>query len=106
MHQYELPGYPASHGCVRMYRDDANWLYHWTDQWAIEEGHVSIHGTPVVIFGEYPHGERKPWFSLEQNNEAVKITPEELTRILEEYLPTILERQAKREAAAASPLEV
>ncbi len=32
IHQYELPGYPASHGCVRMYRDDSNWLYHWTDQ--------------------------------------------------------------------------
>lgn len=106
MHQYELPGYPASHGCVRMYRDDANWLYHWTDQWAIEEGQVSLHGTPVVIFGEYPHGERRPWLSLEENNEAVKITQDELSQVLEEYLPTILERQAKRENNARQDLEM
>lgn len=26
MHGYSMPGYPASHGCVRIYNDDALWL--------------------------------------------------------------------------------
>ncbi len=97
MHQYELPGYPASHGCVRMYRDDANWLYHWADQWKIEEGQIAAHGTPIVIFGEYPHGERKPWLQMQQNNSAVSISSEQLMQVLQEYLSTVIERQSQRD---------
>lgn len=102
MHQYELPGYPASHGCVRMYRDDANWLYHWADQWTVEEGQIATHGTPVVIFGEYPHEERKPWLQMEQNNAAVKISSEQLMEVMQEYLPLVKERQAKRDSLEMS----
>ena len=98
MHQYELPGYPASHGCVRMYRDDANWLYHWADQWTVEDGQIATHGTPIVIFGEYPHGERKPWLQMEKNNAAVKISSEQLMEVMQEYLPLVMERQAKRDS--------
>ena len=29
LHQYALPGKPASHGCVRMLAEDAKWLYQW-----------------------------------------------------------------------------
>lgn len=36
---YEVPGYNASHGCVRMYPEDAKWLNHiFTDG----ESHVSV----------------------------------------------------------------
>ncbi|MEI8185207.1 MAG: L,D-transpeptidase [Chlorobiaceae bacterium] len=30
MHQQSLPGYPASHGCVRMLQEDAERLFFWT----------------------------------------------------------------------------
>ncbi|PHR33699.1 MAG: hypothetical protein COA38_04605 [Fluviicola sp.] len=98
MHQYALPGFPASHGCIRLYRDDANWLYHWADQWIIENSKVAVHGTPVVIFGEYPYGQKKPWLLLAEDMKALEITPEALTSVTEEYLPTIMERQLKRDS--------
>ena len=36
-HQYELPGLPASHGCVRMLERDAQWLYRWGREWTLDE---------------------------------------------------------------------
>src|SRR6478672_4771299 len=32
-HQYELPGYPASHSCLRMTEKDAKFMYDWADEW-------------------------------------------------------------------------
>lgn len=98
MHQYALPGYPASHGCIRMYRDDAYWIYHWADQWIIEDGQIAVHGTPVLIFGEYPYDQGKPWLNLPKDKDAMTITPAALMSETKEFLPTILERQAKRDS--------
>jgi len=98
MHQYALPGYPGSHGCVRLFKDDANWLYHWADQWVIENSKVAVHGTPVLIFGEYPYDEGKPWLKLTEDMTAIEITPDILSAEMEEFLPTIMERQAKRDS--------
>ena len=98
MHQYALPGYPASHGCIRMYREDAKWLYYWADQWIIENSKITVYGTPVVIFGEYPYGGQKPWWLLANDNKALEHTPEALFNELDEFLPTILERQMKRDS--------
>lgn len=102
MHQYALPGYPASHGCVRLYRDDSNWIYHWADQWKIKDGKIDVHGTPVVIFGEYPYGESKPWIAHSSEENGLKISPEELNQVMGDYLPTIMERQAKRDSVEMS----
>jgi lipoprotein-anchoring transpeptidase ErfK/SrfK len=96
MHQYALPGYPASHGCVRLYRDDANWLYNWADQWIVENSKISVHGTPVVIFEEYPYGQKRPWLLLAEDVKAMEITAENLESVVDGYLPTILKRQFKR----------
>jgi hypothetical protein len=104
MHQYALPGYPASHGCVRLYRDDANWLYHWADQWSIENGKVAVYGTPVVIFGEYPYGQQKPWLTKAKEIGGLKISTETLLSITEEYLPTVMERQEKRDSVERNQL--
>jgi len=98
LHEYALPGVPASHACARLYRDDAYWLYHWADQWVIEDSKIAVYGTPVVIFGSYPFDGRKPWLNLEKNNKAMEITPAELMKATKEYLPTIMERQAKRDS--------
>lgn len=104
MHQYALPGYPASHGCVRLYRDDSNWIYEWADQWKIRDGQIEIHGTPVVIFGEYPYGEEKPWIADSHQENGLQISPEVLSETLNEYLPTIMERQEKRDSIEMNQL--
>ncbi|MBU2018243.1 MAG: L,D-transpeptidase, partial [Bacteroidetes bacterium] len=57
MHEYALPGYPASHACVRLYQEDANWLYYWADQWVLDHSKIAVYGTPVVIFDAYPFGQ-------------------------------------------------
>ena len=61
MHQYALPtSGPASHGCIRMLDPDAQWLYHWTDGWQVENQRDPIssvgakivsEGTMVLIIG-------------------------------------------------------
>ena len=98
LHEYALPGYPASHACIRLYREDAKWLYYWADQWTIKDHMVSVFGTPVVIFGEYPFGERKPWLLQAENNVALEITPSVLMKETQDFLPTIIERQVKRDS--------
>jgi len=65
-HQYELPGFPASHSCIRMRETDARWLYDFAQQWTLDATGRKIikTGTPVYIFGRYPWGKRRPWFEL------------------------------------------
>ncbi len=62
-HEYALPGKPASHGCVRLLSRDARWVYDWGRTWTLDERgrHVTEAGAPVLILGEYPHGETPPW---------------------------------------------
>lgn len=98
IHQYALPGYPASHSCVRLYKKDAFWLYNWIDQWVLDQSEISAYGTPVIIYGAYPFDERKPWWLLADNNKALEITPSEMDTVLNDFLPIILERQAKRDS--------
>lgn len=84
-HEYSLPGYPASHGCVRMYRDDAKFIYNWADMWEIDHGKVVKNGTPFMIFGEYNYNAGKPWHNLSQDMKANDLTQEEI-QTLEDYL--------------------
>jgi lipoprotein-anchoring transpeptidase ErfK/SrfK len=66
-HQFELPGYAASHACARMLQRDAQWLYQWGDQWVLsaDKRSVDIPGTPVLVVGHFGHGKPGPWSDLE-----------------------------------------
>ena len=90
MHQYFLPGYPASHGCVRMQEKDAKWIYNWADLWKVsaKTGAVTITGTPVIIFGDYVFGATPPWINLPNDKQATMLTSLELEEIFS-YLPVI-----------------
>ena len=35
-HAYSLPGYPASHGCIRLLERDAQWLFEWGQAWLLD----------------------------------------------------------------------
>ncbi|MDA1314252.1 MAG: L,D-transpeptidase [Acidobacteria bacterium] len=62
-HRFELPGYPASHGCVRLLECDAKWLYTWGDQWQLgpRGWTVETPGTAVWIVGAYDYNGDRPW---------------------------------------------
>ena len=96
-HQYDLPGYPASHSCLRLLEKDAKQLYEWADQWVlIDDENVKFKGTPVIVFGSYPFGEPKPWLQLVKNPKALTISESEMEKITLPYLATILKEQEKR----------
>lgn len=63
LHQYSLPGRPASHGCVRLLADDAKWLYRWGDEWTLDDEtrEVERPGTLVVLTGRYDFTAPQPW---------------------------------------------
>jgi hypothetical protein len=97
-HQYELPGYPASHSCLRLQEKDAKYLYTWADQWILKDDeNVLIRGTPVIVFGSYPFGEAKPWLQLVQDPKALNISAAEIEKTTKPYLNAILSEQKKRE---------
>src|SRR5215475_1055566 len=88
-HQYDLPGYPASHGCLRLLEDDAAWIYGWADQWTLSSDHrrVDAYGTPVIVFGKYDYGKQAPWKHLATDYSAASVTGSELEEAIRPDLP-------------------
>lgn len=103
-HEYDLPGYPASHSCLRLLREDAKYLYNWADQWILNKGGATVkaNGTPVIVFGDYNWGKKKPWKSLESDPNSNEISVDEIGKIIEPHLSKILEEQTKREKVIAA----
>jgi hypothetical protein len=66
-HEQDLPGRPASHGCIRMLGDDAQWLYEWADPWTLTAGGTRVLklGTPVLVLGNYDFSAAPPWQSID-----------------------------------------
>ncbi|MES2766003.1 MAG: L,D-transpeptidase [Bacteroidota bacterium] len=97
LHKYELPGYPASHSCVRLLEHDAKWIYDWADAWILlkTSGKVA-EGTPVIIMDKYEFGKRKPWMKLAEDPEAAMVTNEEIQTQLDKYLDKMKSEAQKR----------
>lgn len=96
-HQYDMPGFPASHSCLRLQEKDAKYLYEWADQWVlVDDENVKFKGTPVVVFGSYPFGQPKPWLQLVKNPKALTITEIEMEKVTAPFLETILKEQEKK----------
>jgi lipoprotein-anchoring transpeptidase ErfK/SrfK len=104
IHEYAMPGYPASHACARLLESDAFWFYHWAEQWILSANEVNIiaYGTPVILFGKYAFGSRRPWRQLAEDPEAVHISEKQLKEITSGYLEEILKRQSVRDSVLAS----
>jgi hypothetical protein len=96
-HQYDMPGYPASHSCLRLHEKDAKDLYGWADQWVlIDDENVKFKGTPVIVFGSYPFGKAKPWLQLVKDPKSLTISESEIEEITKPHLETILKEQGKK----------
>ncbi len=102
-HQYDLPAHPASHSCLRLLMDDAKWMYDFGDQWILDKNGKTLiaKGTPVIVFGDYNWGGRKPWKQLSQNSEATQYTSDQLNKEIQPYLQEILDEQKNRENVLA-----
>lgn len=74
-HQFDLPGYPASHACVRMLERDAEWLYAWGDQWKLEPDrrYVAVPGSLVIIVGRPVSP--APWTAADRMRTPIELPP-------------------------------
>lgn len=63
-HEFELPGVPMSHACVRLLSRDAQWIFNWGQSWALDaKGQLQTPGTPVLIIGAYNFDAPGPWLT-------------------------------------------
>jgi hypothetical protein len=87
LHQYALPGYPASHSCVRLTAENAKWLYHWVDTWVLSrDGKVKTkNGTPVIIYGAYDYKKVSPSKILDKDLEPFMVSEVELDAAVHTY---------------------
>jgi lipoprotein-anchoring transpeptidase ErfK/SrfK len=61
-HEFDLPGFPQSHACVRLLARDAEWIYKWGEGWTLDaKGQLLTRGTPVIVMGAYAFGSPAPW---------------------------------------------
>jgi lipoprotein-anchoring transpeptidase ErfK/SrfK len=98
-HQYSLPGYPASHSCLRLQERDARYLYDWADQWVLADAEtIKVKGTPVIVFGKYDFKAPKPWMQLLTDPACLNITDEEMQQIVQPHLNAILKEQKNKAA--------
>jgi hypothetical protein len=99
IHQYDMPGYPASRGCIRLLRDDAQWLYNWLDLWVPSGDWKTsvVHGTAVIVFGQYHFGRKPPWKELADNPRAADVPLADIEKALDKYLKVIEQRAEERQ---------
>jgi len=104
MHQFDLPGYPASHACARLLEDDAKWIYDWAEQWILTKDQSTIlaYGTPVIIYGEYKFKKKPLWKYLVINPDTTDVSKTELDSVINKYLPVIENRVAVRDSVIAA----
>lgn len=97
-HQYALPGYPASHSCLRLREEDAKYLYTWAEQWELKgTDDILAKGTPLIVFGSYDFDGKKPWLQLGTNPKALDITAADIEKYTAAHLEDILAQQKKRD---------
>ncbi len=104
IHQFELPGYPASHSCARLLQADAEWIYYWADQWILTKDgeRINAYGTPVIIYGKYNYKSPPPWKLLSENPDADKLTENDLNDVINKHLSMIVKRKNQRDSLLIS----
>lgn len=90
-HQFDMPGRPVSHSCVRQFRDDAMWLYSWGKGWQYDTSGTAIplSGTPVIIIDIFDFSRKRggPWLELTSNRDGIVSLPDKPMEIEEALIP-------------------
>ncbi|MBI3257945.1 MAG: L,D-transpeptidase [Ignavibacteriae bacterium] len=91
-HQFEMPGRPVSHSCVRQFLADAEWLFKWVRGAKIDkEKHqfIPFTGTPVIILDVFDFSRRwgGPWRELTTNKDITIPLPDKPMEVEEALIP-------------------
>jgi hypothetical protein len=96
-HEYEMPGYPASHSCLRLQEEDAKFLYNWADQWILKgTDNILANGTPVIVFGTYNFDGPKPWKQLVNDPAALQLPADLIIKEATPFMEKISKEQQRR----------
>ncbi len=99
-HQFEMPGYPASHSCVRQLMEDAEWLFSWGEgeKYDDKKKPLRMSGTPVIIIDYYDFnlGRKGLWTQLESNKDTILTLPPDPMAVEEALIPIIQIPQSSR----------
>ena len=89
-HQFYMPGYPASHSCMRMFEEDAKWLYTWgkVARYDSTRRPIPNTGTTVIILDHYEFGKSyRPWMDLTSNKDPKLTLPKNPLAVDEPLIP-------------------
>ena len=91
-HQFDMPGRPVSHSCVRQFLADAKWLFHWVDVGRIDTSTrriIPYTGTPLLIIDVFDFTRSKggPWLELLSNKDIELDLPEQPMQVEEALIP-------------------
>lgn len=76
-HQFDMPGRPVSHSCVRQFMSDAEWLYTWGEGSLTDENNkmIRMSGCPVIILDIFDFSRNKygPWIDINSNKFTIEL---------------------------------
>lgn len=90
-HQFDMPGRPVSHSCIRQFRDDARWLFYWGEgakRDSVKRRYIPFSGTPVIIIDMFDFTRKKggPWWDLKDNTFRITL-PNDPLNFEEAWIP-------------------
>jgi lipoprotein-anchoring transpeptidase ErfK/SrfK len=90
-HQFDMPGRPVSHSCIRQFRDDARWLFYWGEgakRDSVKRRYIPFSGTPVIIIDMFDFSRKKggPWWDLQDNSLKIEL-PNDPMNFEEAWIP-------------------
>lgn len=91
-HQFDMPGRPVSHSCIRQFKEDAEWLYAWgrgAKKDSSTGRFVPFSGTPVLIIDVFDWTRKKggPWLDSRNNRENLVLLPSNPLEYEEALIP-------------------
>lgn len=92
MHQFEMPGRPVSHSCMRQFMSDAKWIYSWIDQGNVDQAKrviIPYTGTPLIILDVFDFSRKKggPWLDLTSSRDRKIELPDDPMNVEEALIP-------------------
>lgn len=103
-HQFDMPGRPVSHSCVRQFMPDAEWLFKWGEGGKRDSSGrlIRFSGTPVLIIDIFDFTRKRggPWLELASNRDVDLDLPADPMGMEEAWIPI---SQVPVEARGALP---
>lgn len=90
-HQFDMPGRPVSHSCVRQFMTDSEWLFGWGEGGRHDTNGrvIAMTGTPVIIIDMFDFTRKKggPWLELASNSDGMLQLPDNPMGVEEALIP-------------------